>query len=50
MNDFEESSLPYKFDISLFHTIKNDDILDHIAHVGILFYQKIHYHQNATKT
>ena len=31
--------LPYTFDISLFDQIKNDDILDHINRVGIVFYK-----------
>ena len=32
--------LPYTFDISLYDQIKNDDILEHINRVGIVFYKK----------
>jgi len=36
----EALELIYKFDISLFAKIKNDDLLGHIRRVGILFYQR----------
>lgn len=32
--------LPYKIDISLFHNIEDNDLIDHIARVGIIFYTK----------
>ncbi|MDF1571946.1 MAG: nucleotidyltransferase domain-containing protein [Bacteroidales bacterium] len=32
--------LPYKLDISLFHNIENNDLIDHIERVGIIFYTK----------
>ena len=32
--------LAYTFDISLYDQIKNDDILEHINRVGIVFYKK----------
>lgn len=30
--------LPYSFDISLYHQIDNQDLLEHIKRVGICFY------------
>ena len=32
--------LPYQFDISIFHTLANPDLIDHIQRVGITIYQK----------
>ncbi|MBX2929489.1 MAG: nucleotidyltransferase domain-containing protein [Saprospiraceae bacterium] len=32
--------LPYTFDISVYHHIKNPDLLDHINRVGLCFYRK----------
>lgn len=32
--------LPYIFDISLFSTLKNDDLIDHIRRNGVALYQK----------
>jgi predicted nucleotidyltransferase len=32
--------LPYKIDISLYHTIANQDLLEHIDRVGIVFYER----------
>ncbi len=36
----DESSLPYKFDISLFHSLKNEELIDHITRIGIVIYKK----------
>jgi predicted nucleotidyltransferase len=33
----DELLLPYTFDISLFHQIKNQDLIDHIKRVGVVF-------------
>ena len=33
--------LPYTFDLSLYHQIKNKDLIDHILRVGKVFYTKI---------
>lgn len=38
-NELEELLLPYKIDLSLLSTIKNPDLLDHIARVGKVFYE-----------
>lgn len=32
--------LPYTIDLSLYHHIGNDDLLDHIQRVGIIFYER----------
>jgi predicted nucleotidyltransferase len=31
---------PMKFDLILYHQIKDDEVIDHIRRVGILFYEK----------
>jgi predicted nucleotidyltransferase len=36
----EELSLPWYFDVIPFDAIKNNDLKDHINHVGIEFYHK----------
>ena len=36
----DELLLPYSFDISIFHEIANDQLLEHIARVGVVFYEK----------
>jgi predicted nucleotidyltransferase len=36
--DLDDLMLPYKFDISVYHRIKNPDFLDHIRRVGREFY------------
>jgi uncharacterized protein len=38
--DLDDLLLPYTFDISLFHQIKNQDLIDHIERVGIVFYRR----------
>jgi predicted nucleotidyltransferase len=32
--------LPYKFDVSIYHQINNDDLIDHINRVGVNLYSK----------
>lgn len=32
--------LPYQFDISIFHQLKNDTLIDHINRRGIVIYEK----------
>lgn len=39
-NDIDDLLLPYKFDISIFHQISNQELLEHIERVGKLFYLK----------
>ena len=39
-NDLDDLMLPYKFDISIYHHISNNDLIDHISRVGQPFYVK----------
>jgi len=36
----DELYLPYTFDISLFHQISNEELIEHINRVGIFFYER----------
>jgi predicted nucleotidyltransferase len=36
----EESALPYFFDIAIYHSIQNKDLIDHIDRVGVELYRK----------
>ena len=38
--DIDDLLLPYMFDISIFHTLKNSDLIDHINRRGIVIYEK----------
>lgn len=38
--DLDDLLLPYTFDISNYQHIKQDDLLEHIGRIGIVFYQK----------
>ena len=38
-NDLDELLLPYLFDISILHHIRQPDLLEHINRVGKVFYQ-----------
>jgi len=40
-NELDDLLLPYKIDLSIFHKIEDNDIVDHINRLGILFYKKI---------
>lgn len=37
-SELEELMLPYTFDLSIFHKISNQDLIDHITRVGKKFY------------
>lgn len=39
-NQLYDLNLPYTFDASQHHTIKNNDLLEHIQRVGIIVYEK----------
>ncbi|OYX81919.1 MAG: hypothetical protein B7Y83_16600 [Flavobacteriales bacterium 32-34-25] len=39
-NELDDLLLPYKFDISIYHTISSIELLNHIERVGQLFFQK----------
>lgn len=36
--ELDDLMLPYKFDISIFNTIENNDLLEHINRKGQIFY------------
>ena len=36
----EDSLLPYKFDVLDYNSISNQNLIDHINRVGIVFYEK----------
>ncbi len=38
--ELDDLLLPYKIDLSIFNTIKNLDLIDHINRVGKVFYEK----------
>ena len=38
-NELDDLLLPYKFDISIYHTISSNELVDHIERVGLLFFQ-----------
>lgn len=37
-NELDDLDLPYKMDLSLFHQIENDHLIEHINRVGAVFY------------
>jgi len=39
-NELDDLMLPYKIDLSLMRQIENNDLLDHIQRIGIIFYQR----------
>ena len=38
--ELDDLLLPYSFDLSLYHHIKQPDLIDHIQRVGKVFYSK----------
>jgi predicted nucleotidyltransferase len=39
--DIDDLLLPYQFDISIYNSLANFDLMDHIQRVGVTIYQKI---------
>ncbi|MFL9830740.1 nucleotidyltransferase domain-containing protein [Flavobacterium sp. ST-87] len=39
-HELDDLLLPYKFDISIYHTINSTELVNHINRVGQLFFQK----------
>lgn len=39
--ELDDLLLPYTIDLSIYHHIKQADLLDHIERVGIVIYQKV---------
>lgn len=40
MNEIDDLLLPYTFDLSIFQHISDQDVIEHIQRVGVVFYQK----------
>jgi len=40
MDDLDDLLLPYTLDVSIFHTISDPDVIEHIERVGTTFYEK----------
>ena len=40
MEEFDNLLLPYTIDLSIYRDIKDEDVIDHIKRVGVLFYEK----------
>ena len=40
LNILDETDLPYNFDVSLYKSIDNMELKEHIDRAGIIFYQK----------
>jgi predicted nucleotidyltransferase len=38
--ELDDLLLPYKIDLSIFHNLKNQDLIEHINRVGIILYDK----------
>ena len=41
MDAIDDLLLPYTFDLSILANIKDQDVLDHIKRVGVIFYEKM---------
>ena len=39
-NELDDLLLPYKIDLSIYNSIENQNLTDHILRVGIVFYEK----------
>lgn len=39
-NEIDDLLLPWKIDLSLWHQIDNQDLLDHIKRIGVEFYRR----------
>ena len=39
--ELDDLMLPYKFDVSIYKTIENKELLDHINRVGKIFYKRV---------
>ncbi|MEQ1665428.1 MAG: nucleotidyltransferase domain-containing protein [Bdellovibrionales bacterium] len=38
-NEIDDLLLPYKVDLSLFHDLDNENLIDHIKRIGLVFYE-----------
>lgn len=39
-NELDDKLLPYKIDISLYHQIENQALIEHIKRIGAIFYER----------
>lgn len=39
-SQIDNQMLPYKFDLSIFHNLENQELIDHINRVGKIFYRQ----------
>ena len=40
LDELEDSTLPYTFDLSIFRQIGDPDVVDHIRRVGVVLYER----------
>ena len=40
MGELDDLLLPYMIDLSIFHQLTHQDLIDHIRRVGVVFYEK----------
>lgn len=40
MDDIDDLYMPYSFDLSILKDIRDQDVLDHIRRVGVVFYER----------
>jgi uncharacterized protein len=40
MSEMDDLLLPYTIDLSIYHTIDDPDLIDHIERVGVPFYER----------
>jgi len=40
MGELDDLLLPYMIDLSIFHQLTHQDLIDHIRRVGVVFYKK----------
>jgi len=36
----DDSYIPYKFDLSIYHELKSQNLIDHISRIGKVFYKR----------
>jgi predicted nucleotidyltransferase len=49
LDDIDELLLPYTIDLSIFNTIHDPDVIEHIQRVGLTFYEKGASHELAAR-
>ncbi|WP_417359733.1 nucleotidyltransferase domain-containing protein [Galbibacter sp.] len=41
--ELDDLLLPYKIDLSIYHRIENQDLIDHIDRIGKVFYERVQF-------